>query len=323
MQETANGCIEKIKQIDFSKLGLSDYNQLYINRIVPHLAYYFTIYIQSISSFSRLTKESWIVDFGGGHGFLSLFLKSLGYNVIYCDINPLSVKTITLIKDEINIGPDYIVSGSTEDLKQFCELHDIMPTHLIATDLIEHIYDLSDFFRNLRDINPDLEMVFTTGSNPKNSYKCKQLHKYMVEEEKVYLSQRKEFISKHFAELTEAEIENLAKLSRGKIYPDIQPLVTNYKENGVLPIPLSDQYNTCDPENGNWTERILPLEEYQRLATENGFQTVFKPGFYNEKRSKSYVSQIVHLLNSAIRKGGETGYKLAPYILIKLYRNNG
>jgi len=195
---------------------------------------------------------------------------------------------------------------------------------LIATDLIEHVYDLQDFFRQLSQINPNIEMIFTTGSNPENPYKCRQLRRYMTQEEKVYFVKRKEFIRINANHLTETEINTLAKQSRGKIYSDILKILDSYQKTGNFPIPLDDAFNTCDPETGNWTERILSLKAYKQLASEAGFQAIFIPGFYNEERIRnSGLKPVFRLLNFCIRKSGKLGFKSAPYILIKLSSKNG
>jgi glycosyltransferase involved in cell wall biosynthesis/2-polyprenyl-3-methyl-5-hydroxy-6-metoxy-1,4-benzoquinol methylase len=319
LQKTATECIDKIKKTDFNRADISDYNRQYINRLLPHLAYYFDIYIQTLAALPSMQPgQNPVVDFGGGHGFLGLFLKSLGYEVIYCDINPLSVKTISWIKQEWGFGPDYIIQGGADELKVFCESKQIKPGWLIATDLIEHVYDLSAFFRMLKQINPDFEMVFTTGSNPKNSYKCRQLRRFMKAEEKTYLSVRKYFISNNSQGLNEAEIDKLALLSRGKTLTDIQKILDNYRETRIFPRPLQDPYNTCDPETGNWSERILPLGEYKQLASEAEFQATFELGFHNEKRNRKIISGLFRCLNFFIRKTGKAGFVAAPYILIKL-----
>jgi 2-polyprenyl-3-methyl-5-hydroxy-6-metoxy-1,4-benzoquinol methylase len=324
MEKSAESCIGKIREINFNQLNISDYNRKYIQNIIPHISYYFKIYIQAISSFSNLQPEkNRIVDFGGGHGFLSLFLKHLGYQVIYCDINPLSVKTISLIKEKAGFGPDYIVAGSVAELNRFCLDNQLKPDFLIATDLIEHVYDLQDFFRQLQQINPRFEMVFTTGSNPGNPYKCHQLHRYMIQTEKVYLNKRKEFIQANAKHLTETEINTLAKLSRGKIYSDISKMLNLYRETGKFPAPPGDAFNTCNPETGNWVERILPFKTYEQLAAEAGFRVVFTPGFYNEERNSKILSLAFRALNFCIRKSGKSGFRFAPYILIKLSPGHG
>ena len=317
MQKIAGDCIQQIKEIDFNQLEISEYNRQYIHRLLPHLEYYFQTYINALSSFSsEMQKGQLIVDFGGGHGFLSLFLKSLGYSVIYCDHNPLSVSTITLLKEKLGFGPDYIIEGSSDELNEFCRQNQLIPSRLIATDLIEHVYDLSVFFNELKQINSSFEMVFTTGSNPLNFYKCSVLRKEMQKEEKTYLIQRKEYIENNHSDLNEIQIQQLAYLTRGKTYSDIQKAVVLFKETNIYPQPSSDIYNTCAPETGNWEERILSLKEYQQIAAKEGFQIKFRAGFYNDKRAgfcKSFLSQ---LLNFFIKHSGKLGFILAPYILL-------
>ena len=307
-------CIKQIKEIDYDHLGISDYNRAYINKLLPSIEYNFGMYNHSISSLSTLTKDSLVVDFGGGHGFLSLFLKALGYKVIYCDYNPLSAKTVSLIKEHLGFGPDYIVTGSTSELKTFCEEHQLTPTHLVATDLIEHVYDLSVFFHDLQKINSSFEMVFTTGSNPANAYKCKQLRKYMQEDEKEFVKQRKTYIHDNYTHLSNNEIEKLAKHTRGKIYSDIKKEVNQYLKTGNCPVLLEDPYNTCDPATGSWTERILSFETYKQLADKYGFKIEFASGFYNEKRNNALLSFLFRTMNLF------TCHPLAPYIVIKLHR---
>ena len=47
---------------------------------------------------------------------------------------------------------------------------------------IEHIYDLQDFFSNIRQINPDIVSVFTTSANPENYFKVRQLKRLQLKE---------------------------------------------------------------------------------------------------------------------------------------------
>ena len=319
MQKIASECIKRIKEIDYNSLDISEYNRRYIYNLLPHLEYYFSMYTHAISSLSTLKKDSCVVDFGGGHGFLSLYLKMLGYQVIYCDFNPLSVKTIELVKAQLGFGPDYIVTGSSYILSKFCKVHQLKPTHLIATDVIEHVYDLSLFFGDLQEINPSFEMAFTTASNPVNGYKCFRLRKIMKKAEAKYVKQRTSYIRENYAQLSDQEITTLAKHTRGKIYPDIDRDVSSYLQCGTYPLLLSDRYNTCDPATGNWTERILPFKAYEQLANPYGFKIDFSPGLYNEKRNNRVVSSLFHTANLLIRKWKQAGYSLAPYVLIRLH----
>ena len=126
---------------------------------------------------------------------------------------------------------------------------------LIATDLIEHVYDLSAFFANLVAIDNKMQMLFTTASTPFNPYVKRRLHRLMTIWEKEYYALRLHYIQLHFPALSPAEAKEAARKTRGLTFPHIHKAV----KTGSYPL-LKDAFNTCDPRNGNWTERILPIE---------------------------------------------------------------
>jgi 2-polyprenyl-3-methyl-5-hydroxy-6-metoxy-1,4-benzoquinol methylase len=217
--------IRSIRAMDFQNMEISEYNRSYINRIILHLEYHFKIYENAIMLLlqKKENTKSYFVDFGGGHGFLSLLLKKIGLNVIYCDFNPLSVKTIKLIKETAGYGPDIILEGSSPELLSFCRKSKILPDYLISIDLIEHVYDLDAFFADLHLLNPKMQMLFTTGSNPSNFYKSKKLRKIMIRAEKEdYFHLRKNFIIENFPEISQTDADILAKKTRGLIFPEIK-----------------------------------------------------------------------------------------------------
>jgi SAM-dependent methyltransferase len=320
VRQKAQEWIQWIRNIDFETLGISQYNREYIQRLLPNLEYFSRIYTDSILILLKKEKiQTHFVDFGGGHGFLSILLKALGFKVIYCDHNPLSVQTIIKLKERLGFGPDHIVEGSSGELLAYCTSNKIKPNYLIATDLIEHIYDLNVFFADLYQINPGFKMIFTTGSNPSNPYKVKHLRKLMESIEKnMFFPMRSDFIRENYQDLTDKEVSILAKSSRGLTYKDISDAVDNYLETSQLPIIHIDKYNTCDPQSGNWMERILPLKEYRKILRENGFKVEFKKGFYNKKQNNRINSFVVRVINKTIKYTGFIGRILAPFLIIKV-----
>jgi 2-polyprenyl-3-methyl-5-hydroxy-6-metoxy-1,4-benzoquinol methylase len=320
VRQKAQECIQKIRNIDFEALKINQYHLEYIQKILPDIKYFFHIYTDSILILLKKEKiQPWFVDFGGGHGFLSVLLKMLGFKVIYCDNNPLSVQTITKLKSALGIGPDHIVEGSSDELLAFCTSNKIKPNYLIATDLIEHIYDLDIFFSNLYQINPGFKMAFTTCANPSNPQKVRTLRKLMLDVEKnIFLPMRENFIRENYQNLTDKEIFILAQSTRGFTYKDIPDSIDNYLENSQLPSIRIDNYNTCDPQTGSWMERILPLKEYRKTLNDNGFYVEFKKGFYNENCKRPFKAIILKTTNKIIKYTGFAGRILAPFLIIKI-----
>lgn len=320
LDDKALHCISLIKSINYTANGISDYNQGYIKNLIPNLDYYFKIYRQAINCLNIIdTRSKNIIDFGGGHGFLSIFLKTLGFNVIYCDINENSARTINIIKQQLGIGPDYIISGSTQELVDFCNEKNIQIDYLIATDLIEHVYNLDDFFGLMQILNPKIKMVFTTGSNPYNPLKTLQLRKMMLHDEKHYrYPARLQYIIENFNHLEPSIIRKIASRTRGYNYKDIHKSTELFMLSGILPHKI-EAFNTCDPENGNWDERILPFKSYKASAIKSNFNIHFLKGEYNNNRKNPLKKNIVNIVNRLIHTSGFAGWIFTPYVVLMVF----
>lgn len=319
----------RLQAIDYNRLPISDYNKQYIGNLKPALHYYLKIYADCLQKGIAVAQLSptdiTLVDYGGGSGFLSLLAKEAGIGqVIYIDLNPNSVQTIQLLKEETGTGPDHILHGSSDVLAAWCAENQRMPQLLIATDLIEHVYDLSPFFADLITINNRMQMLFTTASTPFNPYVKWKLHRIMKEcesgtaESPNYYTLRKNYIKKNYPSLTEEEVKIWSSQTRGLNYTDIKKAI----DNGILPLP-DDAWNTCDPRNGNWTERILPIRAYSSLLAPWGYTVQTGKGFYNTDRKSPIAAFICKFINGMIRISGKAGLLLAPFILLSCRNREG
>ena len=318
--ETVNKFHHLLNEIVFEDLGLSDYNLNYILKMKPTFFYYIQLFdfsIQEIVS-KEDYKDKWIIDFGGGHGFLSLYLKLLGFKVIYCDFNANSVQTAQKIAQTLGFGPDYYVEGSSKDVLDLINQENLDVQYLISTDTIEHVYDLDEMIGNFVKINPKIKMIFTTASNFDNKIKSKELQKSMIKDEiEEFIPMRKTYISNSFSNLKEEEINLLAKKSRGLRYVDLDDFVKFYQENKSFKKIEIDDYNCCEPEFGAWTERILPIEDYKKTASNYGLTLDVDNSFYCVVDKKGIKKYIVNLLNYFVLNNSSLGIKLAPTIILK------
>ena len=185
IRQAAQALISQLKAIDYERLPISKYNKRYIARLKPVLSYYMKIYadclLKGLESIGSSPEEITLIDYGGGSGFLSILAKQAGIGrVIYIDLNPDSVDTIRILKELVNTGPDIILHGDSDTLADWCSANKVKPQLLIATDLIEHVYDLSAFFDNLVAIDNKMQMLFTTASTPFNPYVKRRLHRLMT-----------------------------------------------------------------------------------------------------------------------------------------------
>ena len=322
IRQAAKTLVSQLKAIDYERLPISKYNKCYIARLKPVLSYYMKIYadclLKGLESVGSAPKDITFIDYGGGSGFLSMLAKQAGIGrVIYIDLNPDSVDTIRVLKALAGTGPDIILHGDSDTLADWCSANKVKPQLLIATDLIEHVYDLSAFFANLAAIDNKIQMLFTTASTPFNPYVKRKLHRLMTTWEKEYYALRLHYIHLHFPALSPAEAKEAARKTRGLTFPHIRKAV----ENGSYPL-LKDAFNTCDPRNGNWTERILPIETYRSLAKPFGYQVQVGKGFYNTDRPNPISAIISSGINGLIRISGKAGFLFAPFITLYLRNDN-
>ena len=318
--ETSHQLVEILDSIDFKSLSLEEHNLDYIEKMKPNFFYYIQMFDYAINTLIKDDDidNKWIIDFGGGHGFLSLFLKLKGFRVIYCDFNINSVQTIKKIAEHIGFGPDYYVHGSSSDVLAFINEKDLNIDYLISTDTIEHIFDLEEMFYNFHLINSSLNMLFTTASNPKNFIKAKQLRKLMNKDEiEENIPNRRKFLAENYHDLTDEELNNLANNSRGLRYVDLPEYVKFYEENRSFKKIEIDAYNCCEPEFGSWMERILPLEDYIDLGKKYDYNLEIKNGFYNYLDKKSVKKILVEQINNFMVCNKAFGIYLAPFITLK------
>lgn len=303
-----------LKSLDYGALPLSDYSRSYILRMLPNLDFYMDIYRRclrrALAAVPTAPSGLTLVDYGGGHGFLSMAAKRCGVGrVVYVDVNPQAAEAVKAIAATAGEGPDVVLTGDSAVLRQWCTANDVRPDLLLGMDVIEHIYRLEDFFADLHAVNPAMHMLFTTGSTPYNPWVKRRLRRVMKSDEHIFLSQRCKFIREQFPTMIYPIAAYWAYSTRGLVYDDVVKAVKSNKPNY-----LKDEYNTCDPATGSWTERILPIGDYRRLLAPHGVRLRVRKGFYNSRRggAKGVASRV---LNAVLRL--PLTHWLAPFIVLE------
>lgn len=284
--ELSNGLLaEQVKHIKPRNLEIKPHCRKALQRAIDAIEYYLDIYRNGLERLLELCAkapdEMTIVDYGGGHGLLSVYAKRLGFgNVIYVDNNSESVKMCNVVTTELMTSPDVKIFGDAAALSRWCLENNVVPDAVIGVDVIEHIYVLDDFFATLHSISPSMKMVFTTASNPHNKRIVRRLHHVMKKDENEFRKQRRAFIEKQNPDMPETMLDYWAENTRGLVFEDVARAVDSQSPNLLL-----DEFNTCDPATGSWTERILPFDDYRQLLKPYGFALDVLPGLYNANRS--------------------------------------
>ncbi len=326
----------KLSVIISNDLIIDDYCKRYLDHLLLHSKYYLTIYAQvldkAMQHAEKPTYEINLVDFGAGNGLLGIFAKYCGFKKVFlCDSDADFVKAAEVMGDALSIFIDGMITGDIDQLKNIVQNETI--DIIVGTDVIEHIYNLDDFFEGVRKINNRMVTVFTTASNPSNFLKVRKLKKLQVKDEyeggdptdfvlagskkhEAFIVMREKIILTAFPLIPSATLKQLAALTRGSKKTDILLAVEHYLASGKMPVNKGITSNTCNPITGSWTERILPIAIYNNIYTKNHFDMEVHNGFYNaySKGNKKYFNLCMNFL---VRL---TGKIIAPYITLIGYK---
>ena len=339
-QPEISSFVEKFRGLSSASFGLKGYPASYCDHLLSFLDYYCAIYKRiidlAVSKTQKPINELSVLDYGTGNGFLGMFAKHSGFNKVWvCDISDSFLEAARKIASVMKIDIEDFIFGDITAVHNSFKEKETRPDILLATDVIEHIYDLDSFFVCLRQINPDLVCAFTTAASPFNYYKVRQFRKLQYQDEYIgykdfsekelntkgftpmsFYEQRKKIIQAHFPSLSNELVQQLAKNTRGKRKADILKSIEDFLVSGQAIMPYEDPYWICDPETGSWTERILSMDIYQRLFNKNGFDLSLYNGFYNEHSRKGAKASILKFLNRQIDKHQRIGKYAAPFIIL-------
>jgi hypothetical protein len=330
-----NSFEKRLATIDISTLNIEAYPKTYLQLLLDNCLYYLHIYADVFSKalkHSTKTKEQIVlVDYGAGNGLLGMFAKHCGFRKVYlADVSEIFIDAAIQLSDELEINVDGFVVGDCNILAEYCT-HEEVPDVIVGTDVIEHIYNLDEFFACVKQINKNVVSVFTTASVTANPVKAKKLKQLQHRDEFLgsdashampgqlfagvnFVEIRRYLIKKNFHFFDNQVIDQLALATRGLNEPDIIKACREYFHHKHMPQPAHPT-NTCDPITGSWTERLLTVKEYLSIYKKVGFGLRVYNGFYNEwQGGKKGIT--LKLLNKTTHLLGEQGMFLSSYIIL-------
>ena len=326
LKEQGRNFLEALENVDAKSVCNEGYARTYLQHLLTHKEYYVAIYssvlIELQEQFGERERSLCIVDYGCGNGLLGLFALQCGFgSVIFQDSDDEFLAAAERLSNILGFKNAQFIAGDIDNLlNNFANVDAV-----IGTDVIEHIYDLDQFFETVRVINSQMVTVFTTAANPYNPVIVSRLKKLQRRDEYSgndglsgdlsggphlpYFEMRKRYIMKNFPAVE--NVTELARATRGLAAEDIIAAVKKYQLTNRLPVPVHST-NTCNPVTGSWTERLLNASHYNELYNKHGFRLHIKAGFYN--RHKSGAAGLVYgLLNVIVAVLGKT---FSPFIIL-------
>jgi hypothetical protein len=331
--------ISKIKEIDLQDIEISDHTREYLKKYCDNDLFYISAYSQLLQkatcNLNKPINESTFIDYGGGCGILSYAAKELGFKtIVYNDIYKNSVRDARTISNKLNIIIDYYFCGDVNDLINDIKSNSIYPDLICSFDVLEHIYDLKNWINSVSGLNR-FSLFFMTGSNPKNPFivrRLKKIHKiseYQGCEKNIriednflstsILEQRRIIIKDKFPDLSKQEIDLLSKETRGLRKNDIEKIVFEYLKTGKINYRMAHSTNTCDPYTGNWSEKLIDLQQIETLIRRLNMTVKITNSYYCYSEKK-FPNIIKYLLNQLIKLLGPENLLLSPTITLEIQK---
>jgi len=295
--------------------------ELHLNGLASKLRNCAYHVIWAVAGSQRPLNEVSLIDHGGGLGLIGLLAKELGVGrVIYNDIDPKFLEAAQGIARTANAEADQYIVGDADDLVETLGDNDI--DALVSYDVLEHIYDIDDFFAKLCSAPCCPKVLFmSSGANMFNPRYVRQVIRIQRGRELLNCCTRIAIIRDCAPTLREEQIVLLCKKTRMLVRNEIECMVERYLENNKVGLPQKTganaydpfRTNTVDPETGWWAEHLLNPFYLSSQLRKYGFTAKIKPGFYGGRGA---------FLNPVIRfAGGAMALPIAAFYTVSAIRN--
>jgi 2-polyprenyl-3-methyl-5-hydroxy-6-metoxy-1,4-benzoquinol methylase len=331
----------KLRSLNTETLSISDYNKRYLKDYIDNLVFFMPLYKtlleKVVCNLQKPITESSFVDYGGGCGILTFLAVELGFKkVIYNDIYEVSTEDVKVITTVLNLKVDAFVTGDISQFINFINKKNIKVDHICSFDVLEHIYDLEDWFTKIKEIQKPFSLCFMTSANSSNPYtnrKLKKIHynaEYVGSKKKKgwkerdsnlpFLELRQKMIAEKFTDIPQEKISILAKNTRGLFGEDIFKEVTHQLKTSHFSIKEKHPTNTCDPLTGNWAEHIIDIKSLKKRIQDKNTTVRFTNSFYSYSNNK-----VLNLpkkgINLLMKMLGEQSLFLSPSYTLEIQYN--
>jgi hypothetical protein len=258
------------------------------------------------------------MDYGAGLGSLFLLAKMIGCKtVIYNDILEDMTEAAEIICRHLQVPVDLFIAGDHKKTLALLAEKGIACDVILSRNVVEHIYDLKEFYTDMATLQPQALLYFSTTANyynPAMLWYHKRMHRRY---EKEYLPKRETIIRHRLPGITDSDLSRLARATRGLAMEDLNRAIADFEANGSLPDASAQYTNTCDPENGLWAEHILTKNDYQDIIRPLGYRLDIIPAFWDTHYPSALKNRIGKTMNYLTGMlGKEKGLVTTAFIYI-------
>ena len=330
--------LEDIAKLDLKELGVSEYNQIYIQTKLRKPHYEMCVASYMLGEFTNHTgsdhDNAVLVDYGAGSGLACFAAKRLGIkHVVYCDIFEQSCKDAKLIGDAIGVTIDQYVCGDLPDTHQWIRSNGLQASGVISHNVIEHVYSMNELFDFIGQIaERDTFVWLSTAANPFRKKTQAELAKHANRVEtqtrepapghkernalEAYRDIRHSIVKQARPELDDETLNLIADRTRGMRQDDILAFLASYTAGDTITIEPDHPTNTCDPLTGNWAERMMDPFQLVQDAKRHDLDLQVRPGLWSLDDDSFVKNTFKKMSNAAIAVRGNKGLARSPYYIL-------
>lgn len=280
---------------------------------------------RSIKYAGKPCSDLIVMDYGAGVGNLYILAKMIGCKmVIYNDIVPEMTAGAAVIAKALGVDIDLYITADHKQTLATLAAQNIQCDIILSRNVIEHIYDLTDFFQDMVNAQPNAILYSSTTANfhnPVNRWYHRYLHWKF--EKNDFGPRREERIRKWIPDIAASDFEKLLQATRGLAMEELDEAILKFKKDKQFPVLKAYQTNTCDPDNGIWVEQLLPIKKYQSIIAPMGYQIKVEPAFWDTHYAAAWKNILGKFLNFVTKKLGNTkGLWTTAFIYIIVDKKN-
>jgi 2-polyprenyl-3-methyl-5-hydroxy-6-metoxy-1,4-benzoquinol methylase len=280
------------------------------------------IIYDAVKKSGKPVREIQFIDYGAGLGTLFMLAGMMGFKrIVYNDYLPDWQQTAQSICETLNIKMDGYVTGDIDSVMQHAAANGLQYDIIASRNVIEHIYNLPQFYTAIFRHNPKAVTYSTTTANYHNpAMNCYHIYIHQQTEKKYYRRQRSEEIKKLQPLFTGNQLAELTAKTRGKGQQDFIDAVNNISSNNPIKKDKSLRSNTCDCITGVWIEHLLTKKEHGDIIEAAGFKMQYTAGYWDTHYASGIKNKMAGIFNKIIALlGKENGIVLSPFVNVVAY----
>ena len=322
INDKANQLYDKLLVLDISDTAIDNFGKYYFthhhggNRLFFSIQSSADIIYRSVKKTGKDISSVSFIDYGAGLGTLFLLAATVGFNQVYFnDYFPQWAGYAKIICRKLDITITGFISGDIDTVIEYGKKNNIYFDIVASRNVVEHIYNLRDFYTKLYQSNLSSVCYATTTANYHNiAMRLKHYWYHNKVEKATYKKQREDLIKELVAGISSNDLLQLVKNTRGRAFADFTDTIGLYFAKKPIPPVEFLGTNTCDCKTGVWAEHLITRENYDDIIQSAGFTAEYTAGFWDTNYKYPVVNLITRLLNRIIIISGKKGYWFAPFV---------